>query len=110
MVSKFSFAHVAPTRPEIFSTFGSSRSFTLTWTQPPGGGTVESYTIEYNSTVRGCNDIPPIQHGISVSGADRAIGITNLEENSDIFGTISAINMIGRTSTLFAGGTLTTGS
>ncbi len=93
--------------PPVVSTSRGPRSITLTWTQPSSGGTVDSYTVQYNASVRGCN--PPSQKigNTSINGTLRMFEITNLEEDSDVSVTIMAVNIRGSSSAMVTTNTLT---
>ena len=68
---------------------------------------MDSYILEYNATVRGCVDIPPTQGGpIIINSTLRMFELTDLEEDSDIAGTITAVNIRGRSSSTFSTMTL----
>ena len=90
----------------MVSTIPGATSITLSWTQP-SGGIVDSYTVQYSASVRGCSDVPPTQGGpTTISSTLRMYEITNLKEDSDISGTIAAVTG-GSASTSFTTSTLT---
>ena len=52
----------APSRPEVTVTGVTHNSITLSWTIPPGGGTITGYTLRRNTpNVDGDTDPPPVE-------------------------------------------------
>ncbi len=82
-------------------------SISLSWTQPSSGSYVDSYTVQYSASVRGCN--PPSQKSgnTSINSTLRNFTITGLEEDSDVSVTIAAVNIRGSNSALVTTNTLT---
>ena len=70
---------------------------------------MEDYTVQYSASVRGCSDVPPAERvPMTISGTLRRFEITNLEEDSEVSGNITAINIRGRMLASFTTSTLTT--
>ena len=67
---------------------------------------MDSYTVQWTATVRGCNTQP--QSGTTTrSRSDRSFVISDLEEDSDVSGTVRANNPGGSVSASFSTSTLT---
>ena len=95
-----------PGQPGV-STSSDATSVTVSWTPPSSGGVVDSYTLQYRVTVRGCG--PPSQTiSQSFTSEQRNDVINSLQEGSDVSGSISAVNIRGSTSATFATSTDTT--
>ena len=63
---------------------------------------MDSYTVQYSASVRGCTGVQPTQGGpITISGTSTMFTIPNLEEDSDVSGTVSAVNIRGTTPATF---------
>ena len=71
---------------------------------------MDSYTVQYSARVRGCSGVPPTQGGPIINSTLRMFTITGLEEDSEVSGTITAINMHGRMVAEFITTTTTAGS
>ncbi len=80
-------------------------SINLTWTQPLSGGNVDSYTVQYNASVRNCS--VELVGPMTISSTVRRFEITNLKEDSEVSVIITAINIRGSNSTLVNTNTLT---
>ena len=72
-------------------------SIAFTWNAPSSGGTVDSYTVQYSASVRGCN-VQSQGGPISINSTQRNFTITGLEEDSDVSVIITAVNIRGSTS------------
>ena len=93
-----------PARPVVSISFQGATSITVSWTQL-AGGCVDSYTVQWNATVRGCGT--QSQGGPTSTGTQRSFVISNLEEDSDVSGTVSSNNPGGSVSASFSTSTLT---
>ena len=72
------------------------------WTQPAAGGTVDSYTLEYSASVIGCSDVQPREGNVTINGSQTRFDISNLQDNSNVLGTVSAVNNEGSRSASFS--------
>ncbi len=70
---------------------------------------MDSYTVQYSASVRGCS-LPLQTGGLTSTGTQRSIAINGLEEDSDVSVTITAVNIRGSTSaSVFTTSTTTAG-
>ena len=67
---------------------------------------MDSYTVQYSASVRGCN-VQPQTGGPTSTGTQRSYTITGLQEDSDVTVTVSAVNIRGTASTMVTTSTLT---
>ena len=84
-----------PTTPVITKMTPQTTSIDLAWSQP-AGDVVDSYTISYSFVTRGCDGT--VLGGDTITGIDgsiRAYILSNLEENSDLEISITAVNGAG---------------
>jgi len=70
-----------PSPPRVSVVTVQTTSIELTWTQQ-SGDFVNNYTLSYNSSVRGCFDVPLKYNIIYLHWNVRMATIANLEENS----------------------------
>ncbi len=69
---------------------------------------MDSYTVQYSASVRGCSDVPPTQGSpMTISSTLRRFEIINLKEDSEVSGTIAAVNIRETASAPFTTSTLT---
>lgn len=68
---------------------------------------MDSYTVEYTATVRGCSEILEQHESQTLSRASTSLEITGLEEDSTVTGTVAAVNIIGMAVGIFTTNTLT---
>ena len=69
---------------------------------------MESYTVQYSAGMSGCTSSSRNGTIIDIVSTRRTFEITDLEEGSDIMGTVTAINRGGRSQTPFTTMTLAT--
>ena len=67
---------------------------------------MESYSVQYTATVRGCN-LPSQSRTITIDSTERSFPISRLEENSDVSGSVAAVNIRGRNTASFSTNTFT---
>ena len=98
-----------PSQPSLSVASRSSRPITLSWTQPSSGGFVDSYTVQYSARVRNCDQQSSFGP-IPFNASQRSYRISGLEEDSTVTGTLTAINIRGRTERGFSTTTITAGN
>lgn len=68
---------------------------------------MDNYTVQYSAHVLNCSDEAPTQSGMmTINSNMRIYEITNLEEESDVSITITAINIRGNSTAAFTTTTL----
>ena len=77
-----------------------TRSITLSWTQS-SEDIVDSYTVQYSASVRGCSDVPVMMNTMTLGSTTTMFEITGLEEDGIIMGTVDAVNIGGSVSAEF---------